>query len=114
MKFATMPGRRRDIGVKPHELEPGDFIWVDARSSDDKHPCGEPYLVYRTPDHDMIYTAFVTTDPAKQDKSGTAGTYWWWNGDRDKPTLRPSIGVPATPPYKWHGWLENGVWKSCE
>ena len=109
-----MPGRRRDVGVKAHELEPGDFAWVDAPRPDDTHPCGEPYLVYRTPDHDMIYTAFVTTDQAKQDKSGTSGTYWWWNGDRDKPTLTPSIGVPAVPPYKWHGFLENGVWKACE
>ena len=82
--------------------------------STDEHPLGEPYLVYRTPDHDMIYTAYVTTDQAKQDKSGTSGTYWWWNGDRDKPTLTPSIGVPAVPPYKWHGFLENGIWRSCE
>ena len=114
MTFRTMPGRRRDVGVPAHELEPGDFVWVDAPRHDDRNPCGEPYLVYRTPDHDMIYTAFVTTDPAKQDKSGTSGTYWWWNGDRDKPTLTPSIGVPAVPPYKWHGFLENGIWKACE
>ena len=110
-----MPGRRRDVGVPSHELEPGDFVWVDALNRDgDRHPCVEPYLVYRTPDHDMIYTAFVTTDQAKQDKSGTSGRYWWWNGDRDKPTLTPSIGVPAVPPYKWHGFLENGIWKACE
>ena len=114
MRFITMPGRRRDVGVKTHELDPGDFVWVVTATPTYEHPLGEPYLVYRTPDHDMIYTAYVTTDKAKQDKSGTSGTYWWWNGDRDKPTLTPSIGVPATPPYKWHGFLENGIWKACE
>ena len=107
-----MPGRRRDVRTPAHELEPGDFVWVQV--STDEHPLGEPYLVYRTPDHDMIYTAYVTTDPAKQDKSGTSGRLWWWNGDRDKPTLTPSIGVPATPPYRWHGFLEDGAWRACE
>ena len=114
MRFRTMPGRRRDIGVKAHELEPGDFVWVDVTNPDDTHPLGEPYLLYRPPDHDMLYTAFVTTDPERTDKSGTSGTYWWWNGDRDKPTLSPSIGVPATPPYRWHGFLKDGIWKACE
>ena len=106
MKFKTVPARRRDIGVKTHELLEGDFVWVDV--------VDPPYMVYRPPGVDMVYTARVTTDPAKQDKSGTSGTYWWWNGDRDRPTLRPSIGVPATPPYRWHGFLVDGVWEACE
>ena len=114
MTFQTMPGRRRDVGVQTHELKAGDFVWVEAMQRGDEHPCGDPYLVSIPPGDDMAYTAFVTTDPEKQDKVGTSGTYWWWNGDRDKPTLRPSIGCPATPPYRWHGYLEDGVWRACE
>ena len=105
MRFKTMPGRRRDVGVKPDEFQEGDFVWVQGQLS-------HPYLVYRPPGVDMVYTAFVTTDQAKADKSGSSGRYWWWNGNRDRPTLKPSIGVPAEPPYLWHGFLVDGVWKA--
>ena len=97
-------GCRREAGTMTQDLAEGDFVWVDADS---------PYLVYRPPGVDMVYTAFVTTDKAKQYRAGT-GTYWWWNGDRNAPTLRPSIAVPAVPPYRWHGWLKGGVWEACE
>ena len=33
---------------------------------------------------------------------------WWWNGDRDKPTLRPSIRDMAG--CRYHGHLTDGVW----
>lgn len=34
---------------------------------------------------------------------------WHWDGNRDKPTLRPSVHHVG----HWHGWLRNGVWESC-
>lgn len=39
---------------------------------------------------------------------------WQWNGSRDKPTVRPSVllGDAAGNPH-WHGWLTDGVWRSC-
>lgn len=39
---------------------------------------------------------------------------WTWNGSRDKPTVRPSVllhDVDGAP--HWHGWLTDGVWRSC-
>lgn len=39
---------------------------------------------------------------------------WQWNGSRDKPTVRPSVllhGEDGSP--HWHGWLTDGVWRSC-
>lgn len=44
---------------------------------------------------------------------------WEFNGDLAKPTLHPSVhrqyrrsgsGAYGT---IWHGWLQNGEWKSC-
>ena len=34
---------------------------------------------------------------------------WEWNGSLEKPTLRPSVHHVG----HWHGWLTDGVWRSC-
>lgn len=34
---------------------------------------------------------------------------WNWNGSLDKPTLTPSVHHRG----HWHGWLTDGVWRSC-
>lgn len=36
---------------------------------------------------------------------------WDWDGNRDHPTLSPSI--QRTAGCKWHGFLTGGVWKSA-
>jgi hypothetical protein len=30
--------------------------------------------------------------------------YWYWSGNRDKPTLKPSLGVDG----HWHGYVNAG------
>ncbi|MDR7034479.1 DUF6527 family protein [Mesorhizobium sp. BE184] len=34
---------------------------------------------------------------------------WNWNGSTDKPTLTPSVHHVG----HWHGYLTDGVWRSC-
>ena len=34
---------------------------------------------------------------------------WGWNGNREKPTLSPSVHHVG----HWHGYLTDGVWRSC-
>lgn len=34
---------------------------------------------------------------------------WNWNGSLDRPTLSPSVHHVG----HWHGWLTDGVWRSC-
>jgi hypothetical protein len=34
---------------------------------------------------------------------------WEWNGSTEKPTLTPSVHHVG----HWHGWLTDGVWRSC-
>jgi len=36
---------------------------------------------------------------------------WHWNGDMDKPTLKPSL--QRTSECKWHGFLTGGVFVPC-
>lgn len=40
-----------------------------------------------------------------------APAVWEWNGDMDKPTVRPSILFLSG--CKWHGFLTDGVFRSC-
>ena len=34
---------------------------------------------------------------------------WNWDGNRDRPTLTPSVNCTGFP-CGWHGWLREGVW----
>ena len=103
-----MDARKRKPPLHVHEFEEGDYLIFP-------YDFGNPVLMYyRPPGVDMVYRAALTTDRAMQDKVGTSGTYWWWNGDPDKPSVEPSLGVPANPPYTWHGWLRDGRFEACE
>ena len=44
---------------------------------------------------------------------------WEWDGNREKPTLSPSINILQLDEAgkrtgeHWHGWLRDGVFQSC-
>lgn len=46
---------------------------------------------------------------------------WHWDGNRDKPTLAPSLGLHRSHDgqsvgadgYHWHGYLRAGVFEEC-
>lgn len=44
-------------------------------------------------------------------KPRAASPSWDWNGDKEKPSLTPSINCLTG--CQWHGWLTNGVFTSC-
>lgn len=37
---------------------------------------------------------------------------WVWDGNRDRPTLTPSI-LQSGLPCKWHGYLTDGEFRQC-
>ena len=41
---------------------------------------------------------------------------WEWNGNREKPTLSPSIELMGRNPLEtlWHGYLKDGIFEACE
>lgn len=45
----------------------------------------------------------ITTEPG--------GYGWQWNGNKEKPTLNPSI--QKLTPCHWHGFLVDGCFESC-
>lgn len=38
---------------------------------------------------------------------------WEWNGDREKPTFRPSIDCKVDSKPCWHGYITDGVLKNA-
>ena len=133
MKFKTINGVYRpeldniddvlfDEEKDEWRLKPGEFCWWNGHVTPDGiRVFGQPdepthaALWYVPPEGSAHpYHAHVTTIKSEQDRRGNNGKYWWWNGDKERPTLKPSIGIPAEPPYTWHGYLTSGVWAACE
>jgi hypothetical protein len=38
---------------------------------------------------------------------------WDWDGNREAPTLSPSVHDMPDGVTHWHGWLRAGTWESC-
>jgi len=70
---------------------------------------GEPAGISFTCPHGC---ATVSTIPIRP---GVSGACWDWNGDRDKPTLSPSIRRRRDVAHEcgFHGFLQAGVWEIC-
>ena len=40
--------------------------------------------------------------------------FWLWNGNHDKPTIKPSIRCGPKGETHWHGYLTAGVFAACK
>lgn len=45
------------------------------------------------------------------DEAAAKAHGWHWNGNREKPTLKPSLQLHSD--CKWHGFLTDGVFAKC-
>ena len=89
---------------------PGAFCWTDT---------------YMQPEFGLTHLSLCVPVPADSKmkperlfrvyRQGTPKpegvTSWEWDGDKDKPTLKPSLGVGKKPDgtYTFHGWLTAGI-----
>jgi hypothetical protein len=80
---------------------PGTISWSNWYNSDEVAGC-----FYVCPCGCRV-VGFLSVRSAMRQESPS----WEWNGDKDKPTMKPSI--QKTSPCKWHGYLTDGVFKSC-
>lgn len=82
---------------------PGGILFCVAHGSNDvctminKCPCG---------------CGYVGSMPIGLNKPAGISS-WEWNGSQDKATLRPSVDGRRCPGCAFHGYLTDGVWKSC-
>ena len=45
---------------------------------------------------------------AGQSQTADGRVCWEWNGDKEKPTLNPSVVALLGEREQWHGWVRNG------
>lgn len=81
--------------------KPGDFYFLPI---DPDRPHIKPeYIVIRRPDGSNGGAI-----PIKRGANAVS-LHWGWDGDRDKPTLIPSVWWKE----HWHGFLRSGRLESC-
>jgi Family of unknown function (DUF6527) len=95
----------------------GAFKWTGLHGVDDPGPFG---IMFRCPcGCNAIHGAgFDNRPPGHQPGTSTG---WHWDGNRDKPTLTPSLGLGVSHDntvgpdgvYHWHGFLRAGVFEEC-
>lgn len=100
--------------------QPGDFCF--SRNDESENPityiqflcpCGK-IVPPDAPGYDMSCYGSLPLYLSGEQKP-TSPPYemaaWEWNGDRQVPTLQPSIRKMQG--CKWHGYLTAGVWTPC-
>lgn len=81
-----MQGRRNDVA--PHEMEPGDYgRWRN------KWWCRVPIM-----DDERIWGGNLSAHEVVEKEDGTI-------------TVSPSILISDSNGERWHGYLENGIWR---
>lgn len=86
--------------------QPGDFCFWHL--SDDGQ---SGFMAFKCPCGLEIHTRQYDSIPVRTiDGGGQGSGYWVWDGNQDKPTLSPSI--QRTEGCMWHGWFQNGEWRS--
>lgn len=75
------------------------------------------YEFYRSGDREFAGMIYVC--PCGCGKTGAlafrphASPSWEWDGNKEAPTLSPSVHDIPHGKTHWHGYLRAGVWESC-
>lgn len=80
--------------------QPGDWVYLEHD--------GQKYMLINLESNgDRLVDQVIASCPYSED--GSNGT-WKISGDKDHPTLEPSIKVTGGPDNEeqWHGWLRDG------
>ena len=96
---------RKDWEDLDNNGQKGDWAFVQSSS-------GIPMIVVRFGNDAMLDCAVLYID---KEKAPAGYPVWNWNGDKENPTLTPSILVRGEngKPARWHGFLTNGKLIEC-
>lgn len=81
----------RNVGNDESVEKPGDFYWADDTL----------WVAIPSDDPEWDNMSIIRIACAEKQSPGV----WQWDGDREKPTLTPSIHTIGV----WHGWIKNGM-----
>ena len=96
---------------------PGAFRWTGLYGVEEGGPYG---MNFKCPcGCGAIHGAGFTTRP--KDWNGGRGARWEWDGNKEKPTVSPSLGLHRSHEgqsvgadgYHWHGYLKAGIFEEC-
>jgi hypothetical protein len=85
------------------EFQPGDF---EFHAVTQDGVTGE-YLLYGCP----LQKRSMCGVPLKPLANPPYNTGWTFDGNRDAPTLSPSVNCVGG--CKWHGWIRAGTWSDA-
>lgn len=98
----------------------GGFSWLTLYDVGDPGPHG---MYFRCPcGCGGVHSAMFDTMPAAWREEHWKGrAVWHWDGNVERPTLTPSLGLKVQAPgeslgadgYHWHGFLRAGVFEQC-
>lgn len=95
----------------------GAFRWTGLYGVDEDGPYG---MNFKCPcGCGAVHGAGLTTRP--KDWNEGKDTRWQWDGNKEKPTLSPSLGLHRSRDgqtvgaygYHWHGFLRAGIFEEC-
>ncbi|MFY0638720.1 DUF6527 family protein [Maricaulis maris] len=98
---------------------PARYVPPDEWDYTDRHPVGSFTIEEEGGERDLIARlpdgSYGTCPLLPRSGSGPS---WFFNGDLERPTLRPSVRQLGTTGQgktfeRWHGWLKDGEWVSC-
>lgn len=103
--FRFADGPTTSFRVRHEESQEWRTVFTDHRNriaNAEEHQGKRPMLVV-LPNRSVFNVYSATSD----------GTGWQVTGELPNVTVRPSIHRKAEPPFGWHGYLTDGVLKSC-
>ena len=107
MKFKSIIAKRISSDTLMGSYDYGDYtITLDED--------GEHWFMFvRCPGCEFPIYLRLSKDPNEDPRRSFEGTFWHWNEDFEKPTLKPSIGVGSHMQF-WHGFFTDGKLEASE
>ena len=93
-RYGHKPIDMRNVGDDRKIEKLGDFYW---RKESDTHVL---WLAIPSDDKERDFYTVIRILCA----STQSNKVWQWNGDKEKPTLSPSVHTIGY----WHGWIRDG------
>ena len=115
MTFRSCDGHRVDLPLDGSrwtaliEAGEGSFAYGELIDGDETYYTVMIHMPY-TAKHESVHMLRIYQDGEPRPKEPA----WTWDGNRDTPTLSPSIACGMPKGSDWHGYMTAGRLEACE